>query len=188
MFILVIQKLEGQAREEPPGGTYNAVRRAPDSGSEEDRADRPDANNLAMRHPNRDRLEREYRSDKSHSPDRTLGMKIDFETTRIFIRPGTTDMRKATNGLSSMAQTALEMDPFSGSIYLFCSRDRRLLKAIYWDRNGFCLWHKRLERDRFPWPDTEEKAQELRAEEVAMLLDGIDFFHAHRALSYGKAC
>lgn len=115
-------------------------------------------------------------------------MKIDFEATRIFIKPGTTDMRKAANGLSSMAQTAMEMDPFSGSIFLFCSRNRKLLKAFYWDRNGFCLWQKRLERDRFPWPDTEEKARELRVDEVAMLLDGIDFFHAHRAVSYGKAC
>jgi transposase len=114
-------------------------------------------------------------------------MKLDFSDTKIFVRPGTTDMRKAINGLTSMAETAMGMSPFSGALFLFCGKTRKLIKAFYWERNGFCLWQKRLERDRFPWPDTEEGVRELSTEEIAMLLDGIDFFHAHQRISFEKA-
>jgi len=67
-------------------------------------------------------------------------MKLDFSQTRIFLRPGFIDMRKAINGLSLMTEMEMGMDPFSGSLFLFCGKSRRILKAIYWDRNGFCLW------------------------------------------------
>jgi transposase len=73
-------------------------------------------------------------------------------------------------------------DPFSGSKYLFCSGDRRLSKAVWRDRTGFWLSQKRLERDKFPWPDTAEAARELSAEEMRMLLAGIDCFKAHQPL------
>ena len=79
-------------------------------------------------------------------------MKIDWRTVRIFVRPGITDMRKQINGLSVLVQEEMSQDPLSGHLYLFCNGNRRRLKALYWDRNGFCLWVKRLERDRFPWP------------------------------------
>ena len=58
------------------------------------------------------------------------------------------------------------------------------MKALLWDRNGFWLLQKKLERDRFPWPDTEEAAREITVEEMRMLLAGIDFWHAHRSLKY----
>ena len=81
--------------------------------------------------------------------------------------------------LSSMAKS-----PLGGDLFLFANRQRTVLKAIYWDRNGFCLWMKRLEKDRFPWPDDEEAAREITRDEVAMLLRGIDFWHEHKELSY----
>jgi transposase len=77
-------------------------------------------------------------------------------------------------------------DPFGGNVYLFCNRERKLLKAVWWDRNGFRMGQKRLERDRFPWPDTSEAAREPGAEELSMLLSGIDFFRAHKPLYYKK--
>ena len=83
-------------------------------------------------------------------------MFIDWTNTRIFIRPGKTDMRKQSGGLSVLVEQELECDPFSGSLYLFCNRRRNLMKVLYWDRNGFCLWGKKLEKHRFPWPDSEE--------------------------------
>ena len=75
---------------------------------------------------------------------------------------------------------------FSGNVYLFCNRERKLLKAIYWDRTGFWLCQKRLEKDKFPWPKTSEEAMELSSEELMMLLNGIDFFKAHKELIYKK--
>ena len=113
-------------------------------------------------------------------------MILDLSKVRIFIRPGKTDLRKASNGLTVIVQEEMEQDPFSGSVYLFCNQGRKLLKAVYWDKTGFWLSQKRLERDKFPWPDTIEAAQELSAEELKMLLAGINFFKAHKPLSYRK--
>ena len=113
-------------------------------------------------------------------------MIIDLSKLRIYIRPGQTDMRKAVNGLTVIVQEAMELDPFSGSVYVFCSRDKKLLKAVYWDKSGFWLSQKRLEQDKFPWPETEEAVQELSGEELSMLLRGIDFFKAHKTLYYKK--
>ena len=113
-------------------------------------------------------------------------MTIDLSTVRIFLRPGHTDMRKAVNGLTSIVQEGMFCDPFSGSVYIFCNRERKLLKAVYWDKTGFWLSQKRLEQDKFPWPDTVEAARELSGEELSMLLKGIDFFAAHKTLYYKK--
>lgn len=113
-------------------------------------------------------------------------MKIDLEEARVFIRPGVTDMRKHINGLSAIVESVMKESPFSGSLFLFANRQKTTLKAIYWDRNGFCLWLKRLEKDRFPWPDDEAEARELSHDEVAMLLKGIDFFHRHGELRYSS--
>ena len=72
-------------------------------------------------------------------------MFIDWERVRVFVRPGATDLRKQINGLAAITQTDMGQDALSGNLYLFSNADRRLLKALYWDRNGFCLWQKRLE-------------------------------------------
>ena len=103
---------------------------------------------------------------------------------RVFIRPGRTDMRRAINGLSAMAQETLRQDAFSGNLFAFCGRRRDVIKIVYWDRNGFCLWQKRLERDRFVWPKTEGEALELSAQELSWLLAGLDWRKAHPAVKY----
>ena len=105
---------------------------------------------------------------------------------KIYIHPGQTDMRKAVNGLIVIVDETMELDPFSGSIFMFCSRDRKLLKAVYWDKTGFWLCQKRLEKAKYPWPETSESVQELSVEELKMLLGGIDFFKAHKTLYYKK--
>jgi len=111
-------------------------------------------------------------------------MIVDPSKTRIFLRPGTTDLRKAVNGLSIIVQEAMKQDPFSGSVYLFCNNNRKLLKAVYWDKTGFWLSQKRLEKNRYPWPADATEARELTAEELQMLLAGIDFFKAHKELHF----
>jgi transposase len=113
-------------------------------------------------------------------------MTIDLSKTKIFLHPGHTDLRKAVNGLTGIIEGQMAGEPFCGAVYLFCNRNRKLLKAVWWDRNGFWLSQKRLEKDRFPWPDTNEAARELSGEELSMLLDGIDFFRAHKPLYYKK--
>ena len=75
---------------------------------------------------------------------------------RVYIATGTTDMRKSINGLSILVADQLELDPLSGHIFAFCNRKRDIIKILYWDRNGFCLWQKRLEKHQFQWPETKE--------------------------------
>ena len=111
-------------------------------------------------------------------------MLVDFSDLNIYIRPGYTDMRKQINGLSILVEEDLKRNPFSGSLFLFCNKQRRLLKILYWDRNGFCLWLKRLEKDRFPWPADENAAGGITYDQFRMLLDGIDFWKAHKSLGY----
>ncbi|MBF9017259.1 MULTISPECIES: IS66 family insertion sequence element accessory protein TnpB [unclassified Oceanispirochaeta] len=111
-------------------------------------------------------------------------MILDLNNLNIYVKPGITDMRKQINGLSILVEEDLKQDPFSGSLFLFCNKQKRLLKILYWDRNGFCLWLKRLEKDRFPWPSDEKEANLISLEQFKMLLNGIDFWKAHKQLNY----
>lgn len=113
-------------------------------------------------------------------------MILDFSEYRFFLRPGKTDLRKGINGLSVLIQNVMEHDPFSKSLFLFCNGQQKLLKGIYWDRNGFCLWQKKIGRDSFPWPKDEAAAREITFEQLRMVLDGIDFFKAHQKLHYSR--
>ena len=113
-------------------------------------------------------------------------MIFDLNKARIFLRPGTTDLRKAVNGLSVIVQETMKQELFNGSVYLFCNSDRKLLKAIYWDKTGFWLSQKLLEKNKYPWPNDANEARELTADELRMLLAGIDFFKAHKEVFYKK--
>jgi transposase len=113
-------------------------------------------------------------------------MTPDVSKVRIFIRPGYTDLRKAVTGLSVMIQEQMGGEPFSGDVYLFCNRGRKLLKALWWDKSGFWLSQKRLEREKYPWPLSAEAVEELNAEQLVMLLSGIDFFKAHKPVYYQR--
>ena len=111
-------------------------------------------------------------------------MIIDLSKTKIYLRPGFTDLRKAVNGLTGIIEGQMSGEPFSGNIYLFCNKGRKLIKAVWWERNGFWLSQKRLEQEKYPWPQDESEARELSREELQMLLAGIDFFKAHKTLHY----
>ncbi len=111
-------------------------------------------------------------------------MKIDWNKIEIFIKPGPTDMRKQIQSLAICVAEEIKGDALSGNLYIFCGRNRKLIKALYWDRNGFCMWQKRLETDTFPWPRDRSEARKITAEELMMLLDGIDFFKVHKKLNF----
>ncbi|MDD3311750.1 MULTISPECIES: IS66 family insertion sequence element accessory protein TnpB [Desulfovibrionaceae] len=106
--------------------------------------------------------------------------------TRVYLVLGSTDLRKAVNGLSLLVAGLPEMDVFSGQLFVFCNKSRTLIKILYWDRNGFCLWQKRLEKHRFFWPESREQALELGARELSWLLEGLDptRMQGHPSLKY----
>ena len=108
---------------------------------------------------------------------------------KVYLAVGHTDMRKAINGLSLLVEEVLGADPFSGHLFVFSHRRRRMVKLLYWDRNGFCLWQKRLERGRFRWPESAGDVAELTPRELRWLLDGLDPFQpqAHGELRYTTA-
>jgi transposase len=95
-------------------------------------------------------------------------------SVRVFMVLGHTDMRKAINGLSAMVAGHLNLDVFTGNLFVFCNRARTIVKVLYWDHNGFCLWQKRLEKHRFAWPESALEALELGHRELRWLLDGLD--------------
>jgi transposase len=76
--------------------------------------------------------------------------------TRVWLATGATDMRKGFDGLAAVVQTVLRRDPFSGHVFAFRDRRGDLVKLLWWDRDGLCLYAKRLERGRFVWPRTEQ--------------------------------
>jgi transposase len=108
------------------------------------------------------------------------------ENVRVFVRPGATDMRKAINGLSAMAQEAMGQNPLDGALFVFCNARRTLLKILYWDHNGFCLWMKKLEKHRFPWPRREAECVAIDEEQLHQLLRGVDFWNAHETLFFSR--
>ena len=95
--------------------------------------------------------------------------------TRIWIAAGVTDMRKGFPGLSAKVQTVLEERPFSGHVFVFRGRRGDLIKMLWWDGDGLCLFAKRLERGRFIWPQAESGSVSLSPAQLSMLLEGIDW-------------
>jgi len=122
---------------------------------------------------------------------------------RIFVCTKPADMRRSFDGLASMASELVGEDPLSGHLFLFRNRRRDRLKILYWDTDGLCIWYKRLEEGTFQLPSdradtaktkvpssqSEEKGSarwEIRADELAMLLGGIDLTSARRKKRYRR--
>ena len=95
--------------------------------------------------------------------------------TNVWLAAGVTDLRRGFTGLSAVAQTVLEQNPHSGHVFVFRGRRGDLIKLLWWDGDGLCLFAKRLERGRFIWPKTEEGAVSLSRAQLSMLLEGIDW-------------
>lgn len=95
--------------------------------------------------------------------------------TRVWLATGVTDMRRGMDGLAALVQSALAENPFSGHVFLFRGRRGDLVKLLWWDGDGLCLFAKRLERGRFVWPQASNGAIHLSAAQLSMLLEGIDW-------------
>jgi len=95
--------------------------------------------------------------------------------TQIWIAAGVTDMRRGFDGLSALIQTKLEKSPLSGQVFIFRGRRGDLVKLIWFDGDGLCLFCKRLERGKFIWPQATEGSVSLTRAQLSMLLEGIDW-------------
>ena len=94
---------------------------------------------------------------------------------QIWIAAGATDLRRGFTGLSAMVQTTLAADPFSGHVFVFRGRRGDLIKLLWWDGDGLCLFAKKLERGRFIWPKADSGTVSLTRAQLSMLLEGIDW-------------
>ena len=109
-------------------------------------------------------------------------------STRIWLCTGPTDMRRGFDRLAEQAHTVTRQDPQSGHLFVFRSRGGDRLKALYFDRDGYVVWYKRLEEGTFKLPklDAAQRSVELRASELAMILDGIDLASVKRVKRYHR--
>jgi transposase len=86
-------------------------------------------------------------------------------------------MRKQMDGLSALVQYGLEENPLSGSLFVFVNKARDKLKILTWENNGFIVWYKRLEKEKFAWPRLENKNMiTISGNELNFLLDGYDIW------------
>ena len=99
---------------------------------------------------------------------------------RIFVATAPTNMHLSFDRLAALARDVLAEDPLSGHLFAFFNRSADRVKILYWDRSGFCLWYKRLERGVFHLPRTGVSRLELDAADLTLLLDGIDLGSATR--------
>ncbi len=95
--------------------------------------------------------------------------------TRIWLVAGATDMRRGFDGLAALVQMQLAEDPFSGQLFVFRGRRGDRIKVLWSDRDGLCLFAKRLERGRFIWPQSSSGTVHMTPAQLSMLLEGIDW-------------
>ena len=93
--------------------------------------------------------------------------------TRVWLAAGVTDMRKGFPSLAAQAEAVLQQDPFAGHLFVFRGRRGDLVKVIWWDGQGACMFVKRLERGKFVWPSAKEGKVSLTPAQLAMLLEGV---------------
>lgn len=100
---------------------------------------------------------------------------------RIFLATSPVDMRKAIDGLVALVNDVLSQDPFTGHVFVFRGRRGDRVKVLVWDRNGFVLFYKRLEKGRFRFPETTSTSRELDSTGLTLLLEGLDLELAAQA-------
>jgi transposase len=109
-------------------------------------------------------------------------------SVRVYLCASACDMRKSFDGLHALVTQSMELDAFAGHLFVFANRRRDRIKILYWDRDGFAVWAKRLEEGTYvmPFGESAEKRREISAAELAALLSGIDLSQAKRRKRYRR--
>ena len=109
-------------------------------------------------------------------------------SVRVYLCATACDMRKSFDGLHAVVRDHLELDPFAGHLFVFANRRRDRVKILYWDRDGFAVWAKRLEQGTYamPFGESGEVRSEITAQELGALLSGIDLSRAKRRKRYER--
>jgi len=116
-----------------------------------------------------------------------IGMKMFVDVGAVYLHRDPVDFRKAIDGLSLIVEQTMGLSVFDSALYVFCNRRCDKLKVLYWDRSGFCLWYKRLEKEKFKWPGKDNREVVLLSDEqFDWLLRGFDIgqMKAHNTLIY----
>ena len=108
---------------------------------------------------------------------------------RIYLCTVPADMRKGFDSLAAVVRESLGHDPLSGHLFLFVGRSRDRIKILYWDKDGYCIWYKRLEEGTLRLPSSKKvgSSVELKASELAMLLAGIDLTSIKRRKRFARS-
>ena len=101
-------------------------------------------------------------------------------TIRVFVAVPPADLRKGYDGLAQLARDVVDQNPLSGHLFVFSNRKRDRIKILYWDRDGYAVWMKRLEKGTFRWPKQGTNQLEWSGVELAAVLGGIDLKETRR--------
>ena len=101
-------------------------------------------------------------------------------SVRVFVGSVAVDLRQSFDRLAACTREQLQQDPFSGHLFVFRNRRGDRVKILYWDRTGFCLWYKRLEKGTFRLPASGSGGVEMESAELMLMLEGIDLAGARR--------
>ena len=125
-----------------------------------------------------------FRRGRKYYQNSACIMFID-SSTKVFFVLGVTDMRKGIDSLSLIVSSH-NKNTIDGSLYVFCSRNRKMIKVLFWDKNGFALYQKRLESDKFIWPNDCRETIEISISQLRWLLDGLNPLttRGHKKISY----
>jgi len=109
-------------------------------------------------------------------------------SVRVYLATSPCDMRRSFDGLQALVHAVLQLDAFAGHLFVFGNKRRDRVKILYWDRDGFAVWAKRLEQGTYAMPFSEagEVRQEITAQELGALLSGIDLSQAQRRKRYRR--
>ncbi|EPN54162.1 IS66 family insertion sequence element accessory protein TnpB [Pseudomonas syringae] len=110
----------------------------------------------------------------------------DAKVEKVYLYPKPVDFRKSIDGLAALVELDIKVAVFDPVLFVFLNRHRNRVKILYWERNGFCLWLKRLESERFKTsPDETDQAIVLTVQELNWLLDGFDLWRnrPHKVLT-----
>ncbi len=111
-------------------------------------------------------------------------MKWFSDLPAVYIHCAPVDFRKAVNGLSVIVEQDMGLSPYDEALYLFCNRDQDKIKILYWDKSGFVLWYKRLEKEKFKWPiNADQAVLSIDDKVLSNLLNGLSIL-PHKSLKY----